>query len=181
MPIPDHMRHRAFLIAATLAGFGGCLMTTPALAAPQSGPADLSIALTANTHRAHPGSWVYFTVTVTNHGPNTAVGSAVAVATRGGLSDPTLVWAPYDAVQTDCPAGSLSPSSSCATRWVPPRCVKTKTWLTCTYSDYEMAAAPSRADSLTIMVKARTGKPGHERAVASVRGADDPNSANNRA
>ncbi|HZU55953.1 MAG TPA: hypothetical protein VFA06_08805 [Actinocrinis sp.] len=145
---------------------GGGLAAAPAAAARQAGPADLAVAILASTHRAHPGRWVYFTVTVTNHGPSAAAGAVITVLTRGGLVDPRLVSAPPDAV---------SP------HWAPPRCRAKRTRLTCRYTRYEIPAAPAAGDTLTIVVKARTGRARHERAIAVVRGAEDPNPSNNRA
>lgn len=151
-----------------------------ALGARQVGPADLSIALVASSHRARPGQWIFFTVKVTNHGPGSAVGATIIVLTRGGLLKPTLIGASYDIVPS-CTAIGLLSIPSCRPRWVAPNCSLRRVKLTCRYANYEIPPAPARGSSLTLVVKAKAGRPGRERAVAIVGGADDPNPANNRA
>jgi hypothetical protein len=159
-------RGRVALAAVVAALFGGGGPSSALAAQPRS-RADLSITIRASTPRVRPGQWVFFTVTVTNHGPAFAVGEVITVITRGGLLRPRLVSAPPEILPRCSPAGAAS--SSCRTEWTTPRCSLAPRRLTCRYADYELAPAPGAGDSLTLVIKARAGRPGRERALAAAR------------
>ena len=172
------MKLKSTLIAvATVAATGA---GAAAVSAQDQSAADLGVVVKAAAHKALAGKTVYFHVTVTNHGPAAATDFLIAARTRGGLVFPKVVEAPPDSVQTACQTTSTGGSSGCTTTWVPPRCHASKTVVTCRYQSLQLTAPSGPSDSVTVVLKARTGKPGNESVVVTVARSNDPNPANNR-
>jgi hypothetical protein len=146
------------------------------LAQSQSG-ADLAVSIRPSSKHPRTHHVVYFTVTVTNLGPQTATGFVIRLHTHDGLIRPRVAEAPPDHLQTVCP-GADQP---CRSHWVPPACHGGKALLTCTYSSLQLTPPGGPSSSAILVLKANTGVAPHEAAVATVLGNSDPNRANNRA
>lgn len=153
-----------------------------AAAADAPASADLAIAISSNLKRVKPHHQVFFTLKVTNRGPDPETGAVIALQLHNGLVHPKLVAASPDSVVTSCaPAPSGAPPS-CSSRWVPPDCQVKVRYISCHYRDFQFAPPGQNANSISLSIRAATGKRTPETAVATVTGsAVDPNRADNRA
>lgn len=159
------------------------LVVEPAAAQDAAPSADLAITIKASASRVKPHHPVFFYLTVTNRGPDSESGAVITLQLHNGLSRPKLVAAPPDTVVTSCsPSATPGTPPDCSSHWVPPVCQARARSLTCRYRDFQFAPPTQPGNSIPLTIKARTGMPAREMAVAAVRGtASDPRPANNRA